>query len=202
MKITKPALLAAISYLIMSMAIVLPFNIGDGMKYSFGHRFLLLILMIVPIILSVYSINCMWVGKCYIWSWVNAAVIAGWVLLFILAVVLASSRAGYQVGNLTLEAEESFMDREYEDDMYESFSTATADKEDSSKKYTQKEMNDRYKKEYQKMKKEGKESEIPTIWNKRYVINDINKDTRQKAICDVAKQHKITISGCNKTAKK
>jgi hypothetical protein len=114
LNLTKPAFLAAISYVILAFAILLPFNIGDGIRYSFGYRFLLFLLMLVPIILSVYSVNCMWVGKCYIWSWVNAVVIAAWVMLFILAVVLASSRSAYQVGNLTVSSSRAPMERFYE----------------------------------------------------------------------------------------
>jgi len=91
MKLSRPAFLAAVSYIIMAFAIVMPFNIGDGINYSFGHRFLVLLVVLVPILLSIYSVNCMYVGKCHVWSWVNAIVIAVWVLLFVLTAVLASS---------------------------------------------------------------------------------------------------------------
>jgi len=90
--LTKPALLAAISYVIMAFTIILPFNIGDGYTYSFGYRTLLLLILLVPIALSVYSVNCMYVGKCYVWSWVNAIVLAAWVLLFVLAVLMSNAR--------------------------------------------------------------------------------------------------------------
>lgn len=90
--LSKPAFLAAVSYIILAFTVILPFNIGDGISYSFWYRFLLLLIMLIPIILSVYSVNCMMVGKCVIWSWVNAVVIAIWVLLFVLAAILASSR--------------------------------------------------------------------------------------------------------------
>jgi hypothetical protein len=92
MNLSKPAFLAAVSYIIMAFAVIMPFNIGDGYAYSFGYRFLLLLILLIPIALSIYSVNCMYVGKCYVWSWVNAVVIAVWVLLFVLAAVLASSR--------------------------------------------------------------------------------------------------------------
>ncbi len=101
--VSKPAFLAAISYIIMAFTIIMPFNIGDGMPYSFGYRFLLLLIMLIPIVLSVYSVNCMFVGKCYLWSWVNAVAIAAWVLLFVLAVVLSSTRSAYQVGSISMQ---------------------------------------------------------------------------------------------------
>ena len=92
MNISRPAFLAAISYIIMAFTIILPFNIGDQVPYSFGYRFLLLLIVLIPILLSIYSVNCMYVGKCYVWSWVNGVVIAVWVMLFVLAAFLASSR--------------------------------------------------------------------------------------------------------------
>lgn len=92
MNLSRPAFLAAISYMIMAFTIILPFNIGDQVPYSLGYRFLLLLIVLVPILLSIYSVNCMYVGKCYAWSWVNGVVIAVWVMLFVLAALLASSR--------------------------------------------------------------------------------------------------------------
>jgi len=90
--LSKPALLAAISYVILAFTIILPFNIGDGYTYSFGYRMLLLLILLIPIALSVYSVNCMYVGKCYVWSWVNGVVLAIWVLMFVLAVLMSNSR--------------------------------------------------------------------------------------------------------------
>jgi hypothetical protein len=94
-ELSKPALLAAVSYLIMAFVILLPLNQGgkcdpnDPECYSFSKRILTVILMLIPIGLSVYSINCMMVGKCTIWSWVNSIFIAIWVLLFLVATVLS-----------------------------------------------------------------------------------------------------------------
>lgn len=95
--LTKPAMLAAVAYLIMAFVILLPFNIGDcdvtyGEQqncYNFWRRLLILILMLIPFGLSIYSINCMMVGNCIVWSWVNGVFVAVWVLLFILAAVMS-----------------------------------------------------------------------------------------------------------------
>lgn len=103
-ELSKPAYLAAVSYVILGLAILLPLNIGgtdpvygeELGAYNFARRFLIVLLMIIPIGLSIYSINCMMVGKCVIWSWVNALVIAVWVLLFLMASVLS-----YDVRNKT-----------------------------------------------------------------------------------------------------
>lgn len=93
--LTKPAMLAAISYLILAFMIVLPFDIGDcpqnerPCSYNLGRRLMILVIMLIPFCLSIYSINCMMVGKCSVWSWVNGIVIAVWVLLFIIASMMS-----------------------------------------------------------------------------------------------------------------
>lgn len=94
MNLTKPAFLAAVSYLILGLAVLFPLNqtmcnTKDKEQYymcdPFTMRVLTFIILLIPIILSVYSINCMMVGKCVIWSWVNAIAIVLWVLLFLIA---------------------------------------------------------------------------------------------------------------------
>jgi len=91
-QLSKPAMLAMVSYLIMAFIILLPLNGYCDPKspapcYNFPRRILVVLLMLIPIGLSVYSINCMVVGKCMVWSWVNSVFIALWVLLFLIATV-------------------------------------------------------------------------------------------------------------------
>lgn len=88
-EITKPAMLAAVAYFVMAFAILLPF---EGIPYDFGRRVLTFVLMLIPIGLSIYSINCMMVGKCVVWSWINAAIVALWVLLFLVAIVNSGAK--------------------------------------------------------------------------------------------------------------
>lgn len=93
--LTKPAILAAIAYFIMALVILLPFNnknITNTPTYDLKYRSLLLLLMLIPILLSIYSINCFVVGKCYVWSWVNAIVLCLWVILFITATFISNDR--------------------------------------------------------------------------------------------------------------
>lgn len=96
LKISKPALLATISYTIMGFIILLPFNtiLGNGEVYkpNFPNRVIILILMIIPFALSIYSINCMITGKCFVWSWIQSLSVSLWVLLFILASVLGQQK--------------------------------------------------------------------------------------------------------------
>lgn len=91
--LTKPALLAAIAYVLLALTVILPFNIGDGQPhYNLKYRALLLLLMIIPMVLSVYATQCWVVGKCHTLAWVYAILIALWVLLFVLTVILGKSR--------------------------------------------------------------------------------------------------------------
>lgn len=100
-ELSKPAMLASVAYLIMAFVILVPLDNRkncdpsvDSSCYNFGRRVLTLILMLIPIGLSIYSINCMVAGKCIIWSWVNSVFIALWVLLFIVAIVMSSEQQG------------------------------------------------------------------------------------------------------------
>lgn len=94
--VTKPALLAMISYVILSFVILLPLNntytndAGQAVKDTFWARLLLVIILLIPIALSIYSINCMVVGGCHIWAWVQGIIVAFWVLLFIIASIVVS----------------------------------------------------------------------------------------------------------------
>lgn len=95
LNLSKPAVIAAISYLVLAFMILLPFNyntitIDDENNNSpviqqqpFMYRLMMLIVLLVPILISIYSINCMVVGKCLLWSYINAIAIALWVIMLI-----------------------------------------------------------------------------------------------------------------------
>ena len=98
-ELSKPAMLASVAYLVMAFVILVPLDnrkncdpAKDPSCYNFGRRVLTLIIMLIPIGLSIYSINCMVIGKCIIWSWVNSIFIALWVLLFIVAIVMSTQQ--------------------------------------------------------------------------------------------------------------
>lgn len=87
-KLSRPALIALIAYFIMALIILLPFDISTTMpeeekyKYDIKRRFKILLLLLIPIALSVYSVQCMMVGNCILWSYFNAILIALYVILF------------------------------------------------------------------------------------------------------------------------
>ena len=97
--IARPTAIAAIAYLIMAFIIMLPFNIKDydpqydrTRKFDFTYRLLILLILLIPIGLSLYSINCMVEGKCFIWSYINSIAICIWVIMFFTASLIASER--------------------------------------------------------------------------------------------------------------
>jgi hypothetical protein len=91
--LSKPAMLAAVAYLVMAFIILIPIDgqckADDKSCYNFPKRILIVLLMLIPIGLSVYSLNCMVIGKCVVWSWINSIFIALWVLLFLIATVMS-----------------------------------------------------------------------------------------------------------------
>jgi Ca2+/Na+ antiporter len=92
-----PAIIALVGYIVMAIVILLPFEYpmydekSDKtyiMKYNFGQRLLSLLLMTIPIILSVYTINCMMVGQCLVWSYVVSISTVLWIAMFVLSAMI------------------------------------------------------------------------------------------------------------------
>ncbi len=99
-KLSNPAYAVAIGYLVVLIVILLPFNINGVIdpqlasslspKYNLIERLFLILLMIIPFALSIYSINCFVVGKCVTWSWIHAVIVLLWVILFVSGAVFFS----------------------------------------------------------------------------------------------------------------
>ena len=100
-RLERPTILAGISYIVLCFMILLPVNIGSldprdkpqqpeekPSPYDFKYRLLLLVVLLIPILVSLYSIQCMIGGKCYVWSYVNAIFICIWVTVFVTSVLL------------------------------------------------------------------------------------------------------------------
>lgn len=94
--LTAPAAIALIAYLIFGLVVILPFDIpmtdqetGKDyiVKYDFVQRFIVVLLMAIPIALSIYSINCMVAGNCLLWSYVVSTITVFWILMFIVTAV-------------------------------------------------------------------------------------------------------------------
>ena len=90
--LSTPAIVALVAYLVMALVIILPFEIPVKdettgqivvLKYNFFERLLVLLLMALPVILSVYSINCMVVGNCDLLSYLLAFLTVVWVAIMV-----------------------------------------------------------------------------------------------------------------------
>lgn len=101
LQLQAPAYVAAISYIILVIVILLPFEFpaydeitGEEyiVKYDLGQRLIALLLMTIPIALSIYTINCMMTGNCLLWSWVVAIVTFIWVAIFVISALLYTFR--------------------------------------------------------------------------------------------------------------
>lgn len=98
--LTTPAIVTLIGYLILCVLIVSPFdmyawdekeNEYERYRYNFWQRLLLLILLLFPLLLAVYSVNCFMVGKCVILSWAVALVTLLWAIAVIIAAIINRS---------------------------------------------------------------------------------------------------------------
>jgi predicted neutral ceramidase superfamily lipid hydrolase len=92
---SKQAKLAILGYVLLSIAFFLPINNAEEehIKYNLTERMGSFLTMLLPISISVYTINCMVVGvssggmPCNVLAWVNSLSVVVWstlVLLFTL----------------------------------------------------------------------------------------------------------------------
>ena len=78
----SPTVIATFAYVILCILIVWP---DKNKKIDIRYRFILLCILLIPIVLSIYSINCMIKGRCYTWSYIQATAICVWVALVLVA---------------------------------------------------------------------------------------------------------------------
>jgi hypothetical protein len=93
--ISGPAWIALFSYLVLGAIILFPFKysttdpdtgrVVDVTEYDFGARIIAILLLAFPVALSVYSINCLVIGSCYLYSYIVAGLTAVWVTLFVIS---------------------------------------------------------------------------------------------------------------------
>ena len=72
--------LSLLGYLILLLSIFIPYQ--DTKKkmlpYKLEKRVQIFFLMLLPISISLYTINCMVIGKCELWAWYNSFIIFIW----------------------------------------------------------------------------------------------------------------------------
>jgi hypothetical protein len=94
-KMSGPAWIALISYLVLGAIILFPFKytttdpdtgrVHDVTEYDLASRIIAILLLAFPVALSVYSINCLVIGSCYLYSYIVAGLTAVWVTLFVIS---------------------------------------------------------------------------------------------------------------------
>lgn len=99
-RMTSPAIVTLIGYAILIFIVMLPVDmyVYDDktnkyvkQRYSFGYRALIAALLLLPFLLSVYSVNCMMVGDCVWWSWIVALLTLLWAVLIVVATLTSGS---------------------------------------------------------------------------------------------------------------
>lgn len=101
-RLTSPAVVTLIGYAILVFIVLLPVDMYTfdeksdqyvKQKYSFGYRMLVALLLLFPFLLSVYSVNCMMVGDCQLWSWVVALLTLLWAVVITVSTFSSGSFA-------------------------------------------------------------------------------------------------------------
>jgi predicted transporter len=91
-KLTTPATVALVGYVLLILIVLLPFrmyvydpreNAYVKRPYDFSQRLLLVIMLFFPFFLGVYSVNCMMIGDCRLWSWIIAVATLIWAALVV-----------------------------------------------------------------------------------------------------------------------
>jgi len=90
------AVVAVLGYIILGVVVLLPYDMyvhdeetdtQEKRPYNAGSRILLLILLLFPFALGVYTINCMVVGGCTVWSWIVALATLLWAAIVIVSAI-------------------------------------------------------------------------------------------------------------------
>lgn len=94
--ITSPAVVQLVGYVLLALVILLPFKMYaydprtdkyEKRPYNFGQRLLILLILFFPFFLGVYSVNCMMVGNCLLWSWIVAVTTLLWACIVIITAI-------------------------------------------------------------------------------------------------------------------
>ena len=101
LRISSPAFIALAAYVILGITVLLPFEyptVDENnevwiVPYDLGQRLITVLLMTIPVALSIYSINCMMVGKCNVLSYIISLVTVLWVAIFVVMAFMYTFRA-------------------------------------------------------------------------------------------------------------
>lgn len=92
LQLAPPAHTALIAVVILAIALLVPTKINvidpdtgklSVLEYDLKKRLAMIVLLSLPFAVHIYTINCMVVGKCNVFSWFIAALIIIWVACFL-----------------------------------------------------------------------------------------------------------------------
>jgi hypothetical protein len=94
--ISPQAFVVIIAYCFICVSLIIPGNedVRRKMNKSYDNKtknsenwLIHGLSLIFPVIITIYSIHCMSVGGCFLWSWVNAGIILAWAMsIFLLSI--------------------------------------------------------------------------------------------------------------------
>ena len=105
---SRQAQVAMLGYLVLAVAILLPINLNIK-EYNLSERILSLLMMLLPMIVSVYTINCLVTGSskggmpCDVLAWLNSGSILVWSILVLILTLLMYSGTGVVSNNMVLK---------------------------------------------------------------------------------------------------
>lgn len=93
------AQVAMLGYVVLAVAIMLPVNI-EKEEYNLTERIVSLLMMVLPMVVSVYTINCLVKGSskggvpCDVLAWLNSGSILVWSVLVLVLTLLIYANGG------------------------------------------------------------------------------------------------------------
>ena len=93
---SNQAKLAMLGYLLLSISFFIPIKTPEEkeLKYNLSERVLSFVIMLLPIVISVYTINCMVVGvsdggiPCNLLAWLNSLSVFVWSFIILLGTLM------------------------------------------------------------------------------------------------------------------
>jgi hypothetical protein len=96
---SRQAQVAMLGYVVLAVAILLPVNI-EKEEYNLSERVISLLMMLLPMVVSIYTINCLVRGSskgglpCDVLAWLNSGSILVWSVLVLVLTLLLYANSG------------------------------------------------------------------------------------------------------------
>jgi Na+-driven multidrug efflux pump len=93
MQLSNPAYITFIASIILVLSLLIPVDITvldsetEEIKkeaFDLRRRIAMILLLSIPLAIYVYSINCLQVGNCVVWSWIVTSIILLWIFSFLI----------------------------------------------------------------------------------------------------------------------